>query len=76
MTKIDPIEIPSLERRREALAARHADLDLALAEEISRPLPDMAELRRLKQAKLRLKDEMASIDGLRRTLARGRTRQR
>ena len=44
---------------RDHLSARHARLDASLAAELKRPLPDDARLRKLKQEKLKLKDELA-----------------
>lgn len=45
---------------RDQLLARHARLDDSLANELKRPLPDAALLRRLKREKLKLKDEISS----------------
>jgi hypothetical protein len=50
-----------MERRVQALRARHAELDLALHEETSRPQPNLAAVRKLKQRKLVLKDEIAAL---------------
>jgi hypothetical protein len=43
-----------------ALEQRHRELDLALAEETRRPLPDTDAVRALKRQKLRVKDLIAS----------------
>lgn len=52
----------SLKERMEALKARHATLEDQLHMETQRPLPSSDMLRRLKQEKLRIKDELARID--------------
>jgi hypothetical protein len=44
-----------------ALRARHAELDLALRQEIARPLPDEQRLSDLKRQKLRVKDMIAAL---------------
>ena len=51
----------SLQSRIDSLKTRHQALDAQLAEEDGRPRPDDAELARLKNAKLRLKDEMERL---------------
>lgn len=51
----------SLQARLEALKERHASLEAQLAEEDQRPRPDDALVARLKQEKLRLKDEMEKL---------------
>ena len=43
------------------LAERHRLLDRRIEEAISRPSTDDAEIRRLKQEKLKLKDEMERL---------------
>ena len=45
----------------EALRAKHADLEQQLAEEVSRPHPSDEIIVRMKREKLRLKDELASL---------------
>ncbi len=45
----------------EVLRAKHADLELQLAEEVSRPHPSDEIIARMKREKLRLKDELATI---------------
>jgi hypothetical protein len=49
------------DRRLESLTERHAVVDAALADELKRPLPDLALVRTLKRRKLQLKDEMTSM---------------
>lgn len=44
------------------LAARHAELERAIAEELARPAPDEATLRRLKREKLQARDRIAAIE--------------
>lgn len=44
--------------RLRSLQERHATLERQIAEEGNRPQPDTGALSRLKQAKLRLKEEM------------------
>ena len=51
----------SSDDRVDALKAKHAALDLALAEENRRPHPDAAALSELKREKLRIKDELQRI---------------
>lgn len=58
----------SLLSRSRALARRHALVDGYLEDEMRRPLPNDAVLRNLKRRKLELKDEMARIEGLWRTI--------
>lgn len=41
------------------LSARHADLDLRLSREESRPFPDDTLIAKLKKAKLQIKDALA-----------------
>lgn len=43
------------------LAARHAALDASLSAEAHRPLPDQAQVTRLKRAKLKVKEEMTRV---------------
>ncbi len=43
-----------------ALRSRHAEIDAALNQEIARPRPDQSLIARLKKAKLRLKDALAT----------------
>lgn len=46
-----------------ALKAKHSELENALRIEISRPQPDQAVVSQIKKQKLRIKDELAAIDG-------------
>ncbi len=48
----------ALAQRIESLRKRHAEIDLKIVTESSRPMPDQAKLRRLKALKLTLKDDM------------------
>ncbi|MEM1129947.1 MAG: YdcH family protein [Pseudomonadota bacterium] len=68
---IQRAKLDTVEARLTALAERHAALDTAIAEEMRHIVPDDVKLRRLKRAKLRLKDDMAFLTGLTRTLSRG-----
>lgn len=43
-----------------ALAAKHAELEMRIAQETTRPIPDPEMLSRLKKAKLRIKDALAT----------------
>ncbi|SDF24660.1 YdcH family protein [Limimaricola pyoseonensis] len=61
----------ALGARIKALRDRHAALDAQIGEIHSRPLPDTVQLRRLKVRKLRLRDEIRTLEGIVRTLARG-----
>jgi hypothetical protein len=45
-----------------ALQAKHAGLDARIKAETSRPMPDAVLLATLKKRKLRLKEEMASLN--------------
>lgn len=51
----------SFERMIEDLRAQHAAFERALREEQARPMPDGVAVRRLKRAKLTVKDRMALI---------------
>lgn len=42
-----------------ALQLKHQGLERAIAEELSRPIPDTAHLQILKKRKLRIKEELA-----------------
>ncbi|MFQ6550210.1 YdcH family protein [Aestuariibius sp. 2305UL40-4] len=64
----------SLAARIAALSDRHDRLDQAIAEESRRPLPDLYKLRSFKRAKLRLKDEITSHQGILKTLSRSTLR--
>lgn len=43
-----------------ALTSKHAGLEAQLHDEMNRPKPDEARLKKLKQQKLRIKEELAS----------------
>ena len=45
-----------------ALETKHATLDRRIEEESHRPMPDTAVLAELKKQKLRLKEEIASLN--------------
>jgi hypothetical protein len=51
----------NLQSRLESLKTRHAALESRIADEDGRPQPDATELARLKQEKLRLKEEMERL---------------
>ncbi|GGG29711.1 hypothetical protein GCM10010964_17020 [Caldovatus sediminis] len=44
------------------LTERHAELERALAEEMERPRPDEATVRRIKREKLAVRDRIAAIE--------------
>ena len=52
----------SLQDRLEALRARHRSLEEAIDQEISRPMPNVEMLSDLKRQKLRIKDEIFSLE--------------
>ena len=47
----------------ESLRTKHAHLERRIDDEMHRPLPDQSVLSRLKREKLRIKDEMARLNG-------------
>lgn len=51
-----------LQDRIEALREKHASLERAIAEEIHRPFPNQEALSDLKRQKLRIKDEIFSLE--------------
>lgn len=51
----------ALDSRIDSLKNRHLALEAAIAQEISRPLPDETELHSLKKEKLRIKDELVNL---------------
>ena len=53
----------SAEERIEALKNKHHSLEAAINEENSRPHPDEFEIASLKKQKLRIKDEIANLEG-------------
>jgi hypothetical protein len=46
----------------DSLKSKHADLDAKIADEERRPHPDEGILHELKKLKLRIKDELASLE--------------
>jgi hypothetical protein len=52
--------------RIEALKSKHAALENAIASETNRPIPDVEQITQLKRQKLRIRDELTSIDSLHR----------
>ena len=46
----------------EALSSRHASIDGKIAMEMTRPLPDSAQIARLKREKLKVKEQIARAD--------------
>ena len=59
-----------LRQRLESLETRHADLETRIEAEMTRPMPDLLRIQKLKRLKLRVKDEIESISGVLRTLER------
>ena len=57
-----------MERRLNALLLRHARLDRQLRQEVRRPFKDGLAIQQLKRLKLRVKDEMALLKGVMRTV--------
>jgi len=51
----------SLQARIESLSNRHAGLEMKIFDEDNRPRPDSETLSRLKQEKLRVKEEMERL---------------
>ncbi|KAF0138583.1 MAG: hypothetical protein FD153_1223 [Rhodospirillaceae bacterium] len=51
----------SVETRLEALRAKHAELEAAIAAENHRPLPDSTFLSDLKRQKLKIKEEIERL---------------
>ncbi len=52
----------SVQDRIEALREQHASLERALDEEVHRPLPNNEAITDLKRQKLRIKDELFSLE--------------
>jgi hypothetical protein len=52
----------SLDERIGSLKAKHKALDEALEQEVSRPYANEVEIASLKKKKLRIKDELATLD--------------
>ena len=51
----------SIEAHLESLVRKHGVLESQIAQMLTRPVPDQAELSQLKREKLRLKDEIERI---------------
>lgn len=51
-----------IEKHLKALKEKHADLDLKLAEEEARPLPDSLKIQEYKKQKLAVKQEIETIE--------------
>lgn len=60
----------SLDARANALATRKHRLDAEIDAEMLRPVPCHLQLGKLKRSKLRLKDEIAEIEGVLTTVQR------
>jgi hypothetical protein len=54
-------EAVEAEARLSALAAKHAELEHEIEEEIHRPLPNTLHLTELKRQKLRVKEEISQL---------------
>ena len=52
----------SLDERMDDLKSKHQVLEAAIEEENNRPHPDDIEIASLKKQKLRIKDEIATLD--------------
>jgi hypothetical protein len=52
----------SLQDRIESLRARHHSLELALQEEIHRPMPNEDVIHDIKRQKLKIKDEIQQLE--------------
>ena len=53
---------------RQSLERKYADLDALLLEESRHPLPNADKIEELAQSRLRIKDELAAIEGVLRTI--------
>jgi uncharacterized protein len=51
-----------IEEHAAALMAKHANLEAKIDDELKRPHPDEAAVTTLKRQKLRIKDELATLD--------------
>jgi len=56
----------SVHDRIESLKTKHADLEMSIESETRRPHPDGDHINQLKRRKLRIRDELSSIDSLHR----------
>ncbi|NIQ96579.1 MAG: YdcH family protein [Desulfuromonadales bacterium] len=52
----------AIDDRLQALRTRHADLDQQIENEVRRPNPDDSLISQMKREKLRIKDEIFSIE--------------
>ena len=52
----------TIEARIRELGSRHRDLDATIQKEMGRPSVDSLQLRELKQRKLRLKEEISTLE--------------
>jgi hypothetical protein len=52
----------TIEARIRQLGNRHRDLDETIQQAVTRPAPDSLHLRELKQRKLRLKEQISSLE--------------
>ena len=59
-----------LRQRLESLETRHADFETRIEAELTRPMPDLLTVQKLKRLRLKAKDEIESIAGVLRTLER------
>ena len=74
MPKRDIKNSDGLLSRVRALAERKSQLEGEIEAEHNRPKPDDARLQRFKRLKLRIKDEMTSLEGVMRAVNRGNRR--
>ena len=51
-----------IEKRLSALKAKHAELDVKIAEESAQPLPDNMKIQEYKKQKLAIKQEIEEIE--------------
>ena len=65
-----------LDSRYQTLAAQKHEVEGRIGEEMKRPLPDLFSLQGLKRKRLMLKDEMAAVSGVMRTVSRSRNASR
>ncbi|MEQ9258557.1 MAG: YdcH family protein [Roseovarius sp.] len=62
------VRVFSIKARMANLRHRHSDLKARIAEELKRPAPCSTSLQQLKRKRLKIKDEIASYEGLLRTI--------
>lgn len=53
---------------KQSLERKHADLEEAIGEEVKRPMPDFLEIQTLKRRRLQVKEDLALIEGVLRTV--------